>query len=318
MSGPLRFSRSLAPKLVVGGLFAAATGTTLAAGSAPIPPCSPDGVCLPNYESWGWYQTRWRPFPGDSIAGVPTAAEEGAEEGQEDTLRGPELPTAAEEGQVGPESRPGGGSGRPAPTLPTTEGPGPADEAPPEAGAAPGADGAEPPVDVMPQPGDAAPDALPDPTAPIDPFGAAPPPPPAWMIETASFEPLPAVGAATPTTAGPTFNDAPNMLGDDAPPALPADLQDLFGAAASRPTWLQSAAAPIVLAQPANVRAAHPASGQGVVQTSAEMPLGIHLINPASAVSAPADAAGLQQAIYFEASDLDDNAVALPPVTPAN
>ncbi len=326
MAGPLRFTRSLAPKLFVGGLLAAATSASLGAGSAPIPPCSPDGVCLPNYESWGWYQTRWRRFPGDAAA-APTEAAGGD---QEESLGGPKLPGVSEEGQTGPKKDPKDKTAVPAPTLPDAAGSGPAvpADAPAAdaaagvdagAGAEPAAEDAVPPVDLTP-PGDAAPDALPDPTAPIDPFGAAPPTPPSWMIEPASFEPLPAAGGAAPASFNPaSINHAPNMQGDDAPPALPADLQDLFGATVGRPAWMQSAAAPVVLAQPAKIRAAsRPAIDRGVVQTSAETPPGIQLINPASAIAAPSDASGLQQAIYFEASDQSGAAVALPPVSPAN
>jgi hypothetical protein len=121
------------------------------------------------------------------------------------------------------------------------------------------------------------------------------------------------------SVAPPSINDAPNMQGDDAPPALPTDLQDLFGATTGRPAWMQSAASPVVLAQPAKIRAAsRRAIDQDVVRTSAETPLGIQLINPASAVTAPADATGPQQAIYFEASDQGEGALALPPAAPAN
>ena len=44
---------------------------------------------------------------------------------------------------------------------------------------------------------------------------------------------------------------------------------------------------------------------------SAELPVGISLINPASAVTQEPGADGLQQAIYFEASD--QGVVELPP-----
>jgi hypothetical protein len=61
------------------------------------------------------------------------------------------------------------------------------------------------------------------------------------------------------------------------------------------------------------------AADRGVVQATAETPLGIQLINPATAVTTEPGEDGLQQAIYFEASDQPPaEAVALPPVEPAN
>jgi hypothetical protein len=77
----------------------------------------------------------------------------------------------------------------------------------------------------------------------------------------------------------------------------------------------------VALQQPPSVRQSSlvAAEGRGVVQASAQTPLGIQLINPASAVAAEVTDDGLQQAIYFEASDLPAGAdVALPPVNDAN
>jgi hypothetical protein len=320
MVRPLRFARSLAPKLVVGGLCAAVTASSFAGGGAPMPPCSPDGVCLPRYETWGWYETRWRPFPGDSIAGTPTETQRGAA-GDEarDTLGGPQLPSSSEETHVGPERPTGGGRRAPAPSTTPAEGAGPAVPAAPEgAGDAP-APSAVPPVDMLPPPGEGAlPETTPD---PIDPFGAAPPTPPSWMVEQTSFEPLPQERGSAPAAFTPLPPAEPvNLKSDDAPPELPAGLQAMFDSTIGLPVWSPTSGNSVALALPVQVRPARGTSTEGgVVQTSAEAPLGIQLINPASAIAPVADESGLQQAIYFEASDQPaDGSPALPPVAPTN
>lgn len=333
MYGPLRFARNFAPKLIVGGLCAAATASTFAGGGASIPPCSPDGVCLPRYETWGWYETRWRPFPGDSIAGRPTEARPTTGDDQpEDALGGPQLPSSSDETRVGPEKPPRSGARGPAPTLPPGEGAGPAGPtlpggaAPaPEGGVIPGApagEGVVPPIDILPQPGEG---TLPGTTTdPIDPFGALPPAPPAWMVEQTSFEPLPSVDGFAPGAITPLPPAEPvNLKSDDVPPELPAGLQAMVGPGFSQLTFSLSASDAVVLSQPIQVRPAPAApaalAARGVVQTSAEAPLGIQLINPASAIAPVADEGGLHQAIYFEASDqATDGAFALPPITPTN
>lgn len=329
MSRPFKFTRALAPAVIFGsGLCAAAMATTTIPGSPPriAAPCSPDGACLPRYETWGWYETRWRPFPGDVITQAPTPAGGPGGTGIE-SLEGPQPPTANREGQVAPERRPaGGGAGAgtaPLPGLPPLPGEG-----------TPGADGMLPPVEEAPAPGvvppgavpgvvppaaapggdpglipnltpEATPEATPD---PLDPFGAAPPTPPAWMAENASYTPLTGAPAATPVNVTvPAATDGPNLHGDDAPPALPAGLQDLLGSLPMlRPAQAPSAGDAVSLLQPESVRRSTYATpgDQGVMQVSAETPLGIQLINPASAIATEQGEDGLQQAIYFEASDL--------------
>jgi hypothetical protein len=111
-----------------------------------------------------------------------------------------------------------------------------------------------------------------------------------------------------------------NLKGDDAPPELPAGLHAMLDSAIDQPAWSPTSGNAVALAQPVQVRPARGTSmDRGVVQTSAEAPLGIQLINPASAIAPAADESGLQQAIYFEASDQPaDGSLALPPVAPAN
>lgn len=331
MVRPLRFARNLAPKLVVGGLYAAVTASSFAGGGAPIPPCSPDGTCLPRYETWGWYETRWRPFPGDAIAGKPTEAERDApDEGDQQQLRGPILPDAGEETQIGPE-RPTGANRRPAaPATTPAEGAGPAIPGTPEGtgvapvpageavpGVLPGEGGVLPPGGMLPQPGEGTvPEASPE---TIDPFGAAPPSPPSWMVEQTSFEPLNEATGPAGFTLLPAAQPA-NLKADDAPPELPAGLQAMLGRTGGQPAWSPTGSRTVALAQPIQVRPVRSNSmDRGVVQTSAEAPLGIQLINPASAIAPVADESGLQQAIYFEASDQPSfGSPTLPPVAPGN
>jgi hypothetical protein len=96
--------------------------------------------------------------------------------------------------------------------------------------------------------------------------------------------------------------DGPNLHGDDAPPVLPPALAGGVGlsgsvipAAATRPAAQRAPQ----IQQPASVE---PIVDEWVTAASAEEPVGIQLVNPAAALVDPA-AQGLQQAIYFEASD---------------
>ena len=110
---------------------------------------------------------------------------------------------------------------------------------------------------------------------------------------------------AQPQTSGatPAAFPAPNLDSDDAPPALPASLKGIGSVAAPPQVWSPQAQA-AALAQPARVRPQPlPAVDRQVVPASAQTPLGIQLINPASAVAVEPGSEGLQQAIYFEASD---------------
>jgi hypothetical protein len=367
MSPRLKLRSVATPLVMAGTLWAtgALAPVTLGAGHGPIvnrggaqtpPPCSPDGVCLPRPQTFGWYQTRWRTFPGDVAVKPPTPAE-GEDPSRPRELSGPQPPSATEEGQAGPSplSREGAGAEGAPP-----EGEAPEDAAGAGLGTLPG-EGALPGLDLpglgVPIP---APDAegapagegaTPDDGAapgasPLDPFGpsgAAPPAPPAWIraaavqrgaLQESAFEPLPVVeyapaidpttGVVVPTlpaeapgdavvpaaVAEPTVNvelpavqvnmpvmSGPNLHGDDAPPILPPALMNSVGQA--------SATAPVRTA-PAAVQ--QPPSVQPVVvddqveAASMEHPLGIQLINPAAAEVDPM-AEGLQQAIYFEASD---------------
>lgn len=306
MTGPFKLTRALAPTIVVGSLCAVAAATTHPGTPTRVaPPCSPDGHCLPRYETWGWYPTRWRTFPGDLPPGTPTEAGPAEGPSPAEELQGPQTPEMMQEGQAGPQLRSRSGGGAASPTLPGEIGLPSLDE---------GAEGAVPPVDNPAQPeidlpagdGSALPDGEFQPGL-VDPFSASPPTPPDWMLQNAAYAADEAAAEDGSVEAASFIESAPNMQGDDAPPALPAGLQNLFSASVRRGGGGAMSLAPgaVALAQPASVRGPvqRKAGGQ-VMQASAETAVGIQLINPASAVTQQPGEGGLQQAIYFEASDL--------------
>jgi hypothetical protein len=310
MTGPFKLTRALAPTIVVGSLCAVAAATTHPGTPTRVaPPCSPDGYCMPRVETWGWYPTRWRTFPGDIPPGTPTEAGPAEGTSPAEELQGPQTPEMMEEGQAGPQLRSREGAGAAAPTLPGDINLPSLDE---------GAEGALPPVDDRAQPeadfpagdGAAAPEGEFQPGM-VDPFSASPPTPPDWMMQDAAFAADAAVEDGSAETAS-FIESAPNMQGDDAPPALPAGLQNLFSASVRRGAGAMSLApSAVALAQPASVRSAMQRKTDGqVMQASSETPVGIQLINPASAMTQQPGEGGLQQAIYFEASDLSGEAAA--------
>ena len=344
MSPRLKLRAAATPLVMAGALWAsgALSPFALGGGAQTPPPCGPDGVCVPRPETFGVYQTRWRTFPGDVIVKTPTAADE-AEAEDETGLGGPQLPDAEEEGQLGPTRAPRG-AGAPG-EEPAAEGeedaaaaglgafPGEAPlpggfELPGAAQPAPGGEGAETPgggPDAGPQPGPGG-----EPGAdPLDPFGSAPPAPPAWLRNAALQNPLPAavstlpvLPAVEPAVAAivqPPVSylpaeraefivpavppaaamDGPNLHGDDAPPRLPPELLGGIGAAPAVPNP--------TLRQPDSAPAAESVffetiEDSRVVAASDQQPVGIQLVNPAAAIVDPS-AQGPQQAIYFEVSD---------------
>jgi hypothetical protein len=373
MSPRIKLRAAATPLVMAGALWAtsALTPFALGGGAQTPPPCGPDGVCSPRPETFGWYQTRWRTFPGDVAFKAPTPAP-GAGGPEPENLGGPQLPTPAQEGLLGPARQPregaAGGAAPGAGAEPTEEDaagaglgglPG---EAPLSGfelpGAAPAPGGAQPPAsDAEGGAPEGGPDTgpMPDPAAqpgtdPLDPFGAAPPAPPSWIsrsvigsaaLNESAHQSLPIIeqpaAAAVDLNAaiqsprgevqhsifmpaaidnapmeaalienfepGPQLPplDGPNLHGDDAPPVLPPSL--LGGVAGAQP-WAAAATAPPTLRQPASVQPVvdAPMVDTRVTAASAESPLGIQLINPAAALVDPS-AQGLQQAIYFEASD---------------
>lgn len=344
MSPRLKLQSAAKPLLLAGALWSAGFATPVGAvgnGSGrpqTPPPCGPDGVCIPNIPTYGWYQTRWRTFPGDPLGKTPTPADLKAQEekDKEGELGGPLPPSMEMEGSLTRErpkvgDQPGAEGGpvpdpnediRNLPGLPPLPGPG---AVPPAGGAAPGAAPAAPAGELP-----LGPDGAPAPagTAPeggtnlLDPFGAAPPTPP-WMSQTTMTNPAaelvqlpyveeqPGAQVVQPVDNLEPLLDGPNLHGEDAPPALPAALQRLSGlrspvgqGVAYGAPALPPALAPVrtAMVQPGSVAPATPAAGV-VQQASVVIPVGGQLVNPAGTMEAIAEDQGAQQAIYIEASD---------------
>lgn len=264
------------------GLLSSITLMSLLASSSLLraaqqctpPPCAADGTCRPKTESWGYWQTHWRPFPGDDAAAAaagrglepePIDPEEGLgplqrpepskedQAGPEEQERDPEAP--AEEGTLGDPAAPGG----PAEPLPVLD-----------------------PLGIR------------LPTVP-NMQAALPPEPPAQIKQlvnpAASVQPI----------ADPVHDDNVRPAGfrpqlekpQDAPPSLPPSLK--------RVAQLTGILQPLPPVQEGHVR-----KDAAVMQTSAQaigtdVPHGIRIINPAAAYTAEPDKGGLQQAIYYEA-----------------
>jgi hypothetical protein len=351
MSPRLKLRAAATPLVMAGAVWATGAWSSMAlgGGAQTPPPCGPDGVCQPNVATYGVHITRWRPFPGDVIRKPPTPA---TVDPEEEGIGGPKLPGATQEGQMGPTRAPraeGAPGEAPAPEgeedaaaaglgtlpgevpLPGIELPGIGQPAPaPEGGEAPAEGPAGPQGDPGAEPG----------ADPLDPFGSAPPAPPAWLrnaalqqtapVAVAALESLPVVTTAhavdemtpndTPADAA-TFvappvvdaaaMDGPNLHGEDAPPTLPPALQSGISSVtpARRVAPPQASVAPAIT-QPVSVArvaaaktaSVEPTDDEMVIVASAEEPVGIQFVNPAEALVDP-DAQGLQQAIYFEASD---------------
>ena len=66
----------------IGCALATCCTAGLAMGRSPLPidpptppPCAADGTCYPNTGEWGYYPSRWRPWPGDQLVPTPSDAE---------------------------------------------------------------------------------------------------------------------------------------------------------------------------------------------------------------------------------------------------
>jgi len=360
MSPRLNVRAAAAPLVIAGalwggspgapGLAAAHVGAAGNRGQTP-PPCSADGLCIPRPQTYGVYWTRWRTFPGDVAVRPPTEAERRERPEVEDRLEGMILPEPTEEGQIGPQAPARRGAGEGGPAL--EEGATPSDiplpgigappAQPPTDGAAPfppPAEGAQPPAPPADVP--RGPEIGPGSESgddPLDPFGTAPPKPPAWLSRAVPMIKPPAIVAATkrppalppvskapvlsiqqapiirptsiampvtetaaPWLTTPSVVDGPNLHGDDAPPGLPAALKDVpwTSLPSQRPQSEDPSPLQPSLVQPASVR---PQADSQVTPASAAQPVGIQLVNPAAAIIVDPGEDGLQQAIYFEASD---------------
>lgn len=199
------------------------------AGHPPTPPpCVLDGVCLPKWETWGYYRTNWRPFPGDRVAAAPTPVElpESAEDQR--GLGGFEEPMPQDEIRSGP-NRPDVDEEEPTPGLEGSgieglenfdggEGLNPL----PEEGPAADPLGIRLPQSngVLVQPAAARVQMPPARPVPLPPAAAAP----ARLRVMPQPTSLPPVPAAP---SQPANANAKNLGGDDPPPSLPTRLRRL-------------------------------------------------------------------------------------------
>lgn len=309
----------IAKPLLIAGLAwgSSAVSNALAAPGQTPPPCSPDGACRPSPETFGWYKTRWRHWPGDHVGAAPTPAgpSEDQQEKDDRALGGPQEPDTAEESRVGPP-KPAKSANQPdaaAPAQPPAAAPAAAPGVPPQPGAAP----ATPPVAG---PENAQPPEAEPPAAQPGPNLGAPPPfgePPAGDV-TDPFSSAPRMRRAAPMASAPqrpaasaaqgpidqSALNAPHSSDDDAPPALPPSLQRLSQKMPAPPAV---AAAPVSLpplAQPPSViPATAPAVQPRIAQVAYQTATDAQLVNPAAAMVNQAAGSELEQAIYYEATD---------------
>ncbi len=206
----------------------------------PTPcPCTADGVCRPNRDSWGHYETRWRTWPGDPASQEPTQADGATPDRDE------------------PRS------------LPSFETPLPQHE------------------DLRGPAKDKAAKADKD-AASDDAAGEGP------EVLVPGAEAIPAFDPQGNRSEVP--GEIPGM--DDAPPALPASLRQA-ARLLNLPQQMSQQEAPTMPA----------VAPQPIRQTSWQRPVSTQLVNPASAIVAGPESGALQQAIYYEVSDIDNDTV---------
>lgn len=102
--------------------------TGLALGRAPLidpptpPPCAADGTCYPKTGEWGWYQSRWRTWPGDQLEPTPSTSPTAAGQVSPE-LSNSETPPADLEDAAAPPSSPRREEAEEAPPVPGGEPP---------------------------------------------------------------------------------------------------------------------------------------------------------------------------------------------------
>jgi hypothetical protein len=201
------------------------------------PPCAADGTCYPNEGTWGWYQCRWRKWPGEELVPTPEGVQRTPAELQKGTDLTPyETPTPEHEdtqappsttkknetsSAATPEGEPGAPSEGAATSHPVPSAETPTPPRPPQATPAPSRGYSTP---SYPTPNYPAP-YKPSPTSPSgarQPTGDADPPP-ALPWPKSSLSRRPAVADALPNS-GPRASRsvAPRSSGDDPPPSMPS------------------------------------------------------------------------------------------------
>jgi hypothetical protein len=122
---------SAGPQQCREGLCHTVPENPIAPGRPSPPPCCADGVCYPNYMTWGHYATRWRRWPIEFPTPVPEELRPPAPLAPD--VRAFEPPTAEEEDQRAPPPTPPRAE-EAAETAPPAGGPpagGPPTQAPP-------------------------------------------------------------------------------------------------------------------------------------------------------------------------------------------
>jgi hypothetical protein len=195
------------------GLCHTAPPNPIAPGRPSPPPCCADGVCYPNYITWGHYATRWRRWPLEQPMPIPEELRPPPPLGPE--VQPYEAPSAEEEDRRAPPPTPPRGE-EPTPPVPAP----PSGEAPtaaPPAGA-PGEQPSERPA-----------------TAPLGPPARAVPPGPTgdWVPPPSPPIGSPALGTGQDVRAAGPINSPPAarphgaarpVQTDDPPPELPMTL----------------------------------------------------------------------------------------------
>jgi hypothetical protein len=196
------FKRSICATFLLGVSYA----QTSVAGSPPLdrptpPPCCADGLCYPNYSTYGWYPTRWRRWPTEPGEHVPTPGQPPAPLGPD--LRPYETPPPEEEDRRAPP-----------PSMPPR-----AEEAavaPPASEPGTSAPTGQPPTET-PRTTEPTPPGSSTPPAPLfEPIEETPPTAP---LNTTPSTRLPLEPG--PTTTPPFEDDAMPTSDLDPPPALP-------------------------------------------------------------------------------------------------
>lgn len=220
------------------GLCRQAPPNPLAPGRPSPPPCSADGYCYPNYETWGHYRTRWRRWPIE-ISAAPAAARPGAKPAElgPDVPKYEALPPEEEDRRAPPPSVT---RGKPVEFGPRQAGPqeGTGEEAPATAPRS-----SLPGLPTPPQEGTG---TIPSPESifglpPEETSPAGPPTPGTPTDQTPRTAPLaPPAGSGLPPTSAPVGEP----VGDeDQPPALPFAAPKLNGQPGVPSTTMKPAAA---------------------------------------------------------------------------
>ncbi|MEO2046560.1 MAG: hypothetical protein ABGX16_08290 [Pirellulales bacterium] len=265
---------------------------TAVAGHPPTPlPCAAEGVCLPNRATWGWNQTRWRPWPGDKAGLQPTQSATPAEDAQDEVFPPFEHPPAEDEDLRGSPSKKKEST--------ESESTAPAEEALPE-------------LPASELQGFRNPRRLPAPQQsqgmnevtlrlPVVHDADLRPSNGLMQLETKSLQIQP---SANGYSAEPAKAISTESLQEDLPPNLPTSLLQLTsGFRIERHHALPAKRTPWVAQENRMKKQPQAAPAAGVVPATWQQTPGIQLINPAAAISSAADGDELRHAIYYEAAD---------------